>query len=160
MVSQSTTAVLLFSKLQKYFLDTLIRRIFFQIMKINNFRGELTDTSAIKEALDYRCYISSGRGANSRRANRSSSKNEALSVLPPKKRPCKLTTAFVADSMRSSSTKIRTYTTRESVNMCRTIPFLKKGKKEKDTLDKPTLTNHSFFERFNSIRLYRDCFIQ
>ena len=33
------------------FLDTLIQKIFIKIMKINNFRGELTDISAIKEAL-------------------------------------------------------------------------------------------------------------
>ena len=32
-------------------LDTLIQKIFFEIIKINNFRGELTDNSAKKEAL-------------------------------------------------------------------------------------------------------------
>ena len=35
----------------KCFLDTLIQKIFFQIMKITIFRGEVTDISAIKEAL-------------------------------------------------------------------------------------------------------------
>ena len=40
-----------FSKLNIFFLDTLIQKIFFQIMKINNFRGELTYSSAKKEAL-------------------------------------------------------------------------------------------------------------
>ena len=33
------------------FLDTLIQKIFFQIIKINNFRDDLTDISAKKEAL-------------------------------------------------------------------------------------------------------------
>ena len=32
-------------------MDTLIQKIFFQIMKIINFRGDLTDNSAKKEAL-------------------------------------------------------------------------------------------------------------
>ena len=32
-------------------MDTLIQKIYFQIIKINNFRGELTDNSAKKEAL-------------------------------------------------------------------------------------------------------------
>ena len=44
-------SVLPFSKLNIFFLDTLIQKIFFQIMKINNFRGELTYSSAKKEAL-------------------------------------------------------------------------------------------------------------
>ena len=44
--------VLPFSKkIKKYFLDTLIQKIFFQIIKINIFWGELTDNSAVKEAL-------------------------------------------------------------------------------------------------------------
>ena len=37
------------------FLDTLIQKIFFEIIKINNFRGELTDNSAKKEALIIGC---------------------------------------------------------------------------------------------------------
>ena len=37
-------------------LDTLIQKIFFYIMKINNFRGELTDNSAKKEALLNTCH--------------------------------------------------------------------------------------------------------
>ena len=41
----------LFQNKIKYFLDTLIQKIFCQIIKINNFRGELTDNSAKKEAL-------------------------------------------------------------------------------------------------------------
>ena len=45
-------SVLLFSKSNKTFLDTLIQKIFFQIIKINNFRGDLTDISAKKEALE------------------------------------------------------------------------------------------------------------
>ena len=32
-------------------MDTLIQKIFLKIRKINNFRGELTDNSAEKEAL-------------------------------------------------------------------------------------------------------------
>ena len=44
-------SVLLFSKLNKMFLDTLIRKIFYYIMKINNYRGDLTDISAKNEAL-------------------------------------------------------------------------------------------------------------
>ena len=40
-----------FSTLNKYFLDTLVQKIFFFIIKINNFRGELTDNSDKKEAL-------------------------------------------------------------------------------------------------------------
>ena len=32
-------------------MDTLIQKICFEIIKINNFRGELTDKSAKKEAL-------------------------------------------------------------------------------------------------------------
>ena len=32
-------------------MDTLIRKIFFYIMKINNFRGDLTDISAKKKVL-------------------------------------------------------------------------------------------------------------
>ena len=35
----------------KYFLDTLIQKIFVYIIKINIFWGELTDNSAKKEAL-------------------------------------------------------------------------------------------------------------
>ena len=47
-----TSTVLLFSKLNKiFFLDTLIQNIFFEIMKLTNFRGELIDISAKKEAL-------------------------------------------------------------------------------------------------------------
>ena len=41
-----------FSKLNNFFMDTLIQKIYFQITKINNFRGDLTDISAIKEALE------------------------------------------------------------------------------------------------------------
>ena len=36
---------------QKNFLDNLIQKKYFLIMKIHNFRGDLTDTSAKKEAL-------------------------------------------------------------------------------------------------------------
>ena len=36
----------------KYFLDALIQKTFFYIIKINNFRVELTDNSAKKEALN------------------------------------------------------------------------------------------------------------
>ena len=35
----------------KYFLDTLIQKIYFLIIKMYNFRGELSDISAEKEAL-------------------------------------------------------------------------------------------------------------
>ena len=35
----------------KYFLDTLIQKIIIYIIKLNNFRGDLTDISAKKEAL-------------------------------------------------------------------------------------------------------------
>ena len=38
-------------KINKVFSDTLIRKSFFKIMKINNFRGDFTDISAKKEAL-------------------------------------------------------------------------------------------------------------
>ena len=41
----------LFQNETKYCLDTLNQANFFQIIKINNFRGELTDNSAKKEAL-------------------------------------------------------------------------------------------------------------
>ena len=41
----------LFQDYIKYFLDTLIQKLCFSIMKLNNFRGELTDNSAKKEAL-------------------------------------------------------------------------------------------------------------
>ena len=41
----------LIQKQTKCFLDTLIRIIFFWIMKTINFRGYLTDTSAKKEVL-------------------------------------------------------------------------------------------------------------
>ena len=34
-----------------FFLDTLIQKIFFQMMKINNFRGDITDVSAKTESL-------------------------------------------------------------------------------------------------------------
>ena len=45
--------MLLFSKLNKTFLGYLDPAVFFlQIMKMNNFRGDLTDISAKKEALD------------------------------------------------------------------------------------------------------------
>ena len=40
------TSVSFFKIKETYFLDTLIQKILFWIMKINNFRGELTDTSA------------------------------------------------------------------------------------------------------------------
>ena len=45
-------SVLPFSKLINYFLETLIQKTYFEIMKINNFRGDLTDISAKKEALE------------------------------------------------------------------------------------------------------------
>ena len=35
----------------KYFLDTLIQKILFLVTKVKNLRGDLTDVSAIKEAL-------------------------------------------------------------------------------------------------------------
>ena len=35
----------------KQFFDTLIQKIFLQTMKINNIWGDLTDISAVKEAL-------------------------------------------------------------------------------------------------------------
>ena len=38
-------------KNNNYFLDTLSQKTFFFIMKINNFRGDLADISAQKEAL-------------------------------------------------------------------------------------------------------------
>ena len=39
----------------KYFLDNLIQKLFFQIIQFISFRGELTDNSAKKEALLWRC---------------------------------------------------------------------------------------------------------
>ena len=42
-------------------MDTLIRKIFYYIMKINNFRGDLTDISAKKEALMAVCIPSLSR---------------------------------------------------------------------------------------------------
>ena len=44
-------ALLLFSKLNKTFLDTLIQKKVFKIMKTYNFRGDLTGISAKKEPL-------------------------------------------------------------------------------------------------------------
>ena len=44
-------AVLLFSKLTFFVVDTLIQIIFIQIIKIDDFWGDLTDISAGKEAL-------------------------------------------------------------------------------------------------------------
>ena len=44
------STVLLFSKFI-YFLDTLIQYIYFKIIKINNFRADLSGVSAKKEAL-------------------------------------------------------------------------------------------------------------
>ena len=41
----------LFQNKIKYFFDTLLQKICFQIKKIHNFRVELTDNSAKKEAL-------------------------------------------------------------------------------------------------------------
>ena len=47
----SQTSAFVFKIKKKYFLETYIRKIFFQMMKINNFRREPTDISAKKEAL-------------------------------------------------------------------------------------------------------------
>ena len=43
--------VLLFAKLNNIFLDTLIQKMFFEMMKINNSQGDLIDILAKKEAL-------------------------------------------------------------------------------------------------------------
>ena len=48
-------AVLPFFKIKQHFFDTLIKRMFFQIMKINNFRGDLSDISANQKPLAGRC---------------------------------------------------------------------------------------------------------
>ena len=48
---RSADQCFLFQNQINYFLDTLIQQKYFQIMKINNFWGELTDISAKKEAL-------------------------------------------------------------------------------------------------------------
>ena len=44
----------------KYFLDTVIQKTFFKIIKINNFLGDLTDISAKQEALDIRYVLFTG----------------------------------------------------------------------------------------------------
>ena len=44
----------------KCFMDTLIQKIIFQIMKINNFQGDLTNILAIKEALVCTCSLVKG----------------------------------------------------------------------------------------------------
>ena len=49
-----------FLNLNNFFLNTLIQNIFFKIMKLNFFRGDLTDISAKKEALDKTIVGSSG----------------------------------------------------------------------------------------------------
>ena len=53
---ESTSASFFKIKLN-YFLDTLIQILFFQIMKINNFRGDLNDISAKKEALESTVHV-------------------------------------------------------------------------------------------------------
>ena len=47
----TTSLVLVFSKVNKMFLDTFFQNVFFHIIKTNNFQGDLHDISAIKEAL-------------------------------------------------------------------------------------------------------------
>ena len=49
--------MLLFSKLNKMCFGYFDPEIFYQIMKINNFRGDLTDISAKKEALMIRAWF-------------------------------------------------------------------------------------------------------
>ena len=49
--SRYEISVLLFSKLSKLFLDTSIQKTFLKMMKITTFRGDFTDISGGKEAL-------------------------------------------------------------------------------------------------------------
>ena len=50
-MSPAVSSASVFKIKYNIFLDTLIRKLFFQVRKINNFRGELTNISSKQEAL-------------------------------------------------------------------------------------------------------------